>query len=83
MHSGAAANSRAFLAGWLFFGGQQFCRPETGELRVPLGPGSPSSILLKERGVEMDTTTIIRIVAGVLVVVILAVLIQRRRTRVK
>jgi hypothetical protein len=31
----------------------------------------------------MDSTLIIRIVAGVLVVVILAVLIQRRRTRVK
>lgn len=31
----------------------------------------------------MDTTLIVRIVAGVLVVVILAVLIQRRRTRVK
>ena len=31
----------------------------------------------------MDITLIIRIVAGVLVVVILAVLIQRRRTKVK
>ncbi len=31
----------------------------------------------------MDSTLIIRIAAGVLVVVILAVLIQRRRTRVK
>jgi hypothetical protein len=31
----------------------------------------------------MDSTLIIRIVAGVLVVVILIVLIQRRRTRVK
>jgi hypothetical protein len=31
----------------------------------------------------MDNTLIIRIVAGVLVVVILAVLIQRRRTKVK
>jgi hypothetical protein len=31
----------------------------------------------------MDTTTLIRIVAGVLFVVILVVLIQRRRTRVK
>jgi hypothetical protein len=31
----------------------------------------------------MDTTLIVRIVAGVLVVVILAVLIQRRRTKVK
>lgn len=31
----------------------------------------------------MDNTMIIRIVAGVLVVVILFVLIQRRRTKVK
>jgi hypothetical protein len=31
----------------------------------------------------MDTATIIRVVAGVLVVVILIVLIQRRRTRIK
>jgi hypothetical protein len=31
----------------------------------------------------MDSALIVRIVAGVLVVVILAVLIQRRRTKVK
>jgi hypothetical protein len=31
----------------------------------------------------MDSTLIIRIVAGVLFVVVLVVLIQRRRTRVK
>jgi hypothetical protein len=31
----------------------------------------------------MDSTTIIQIVAGVLFVVILIVLVQRRRTRVK
>jgi hypothetical protein len=31
----------------------------------------------------MDTAMIIRIVAGVLVLVVLVVLIQRRRTRVK
>jgi hypothetical protein len=31
----------------------------------------------------MDTTTIIRVVAGVLFVIVLIVLIQRRRTRVK
>jgi hypothetical protein len=31
----------------------------------------------------MDNTVIIRIVAGVLAVVILIVLVQRRRTRVK
>jgi tetrahydromethanopterin S-methyltransferase subunit F len=31
----------------------------------------------------MDSTTIIRIVAGVLFVIVLVVLIQRRRTKVK
>jgi hypothetical protein len=31
----------------------------------------------------MDTTTIIRLVAGVLFVIVLVILIQRRRTRVK
>ncbi len=31
----------------------------------------------------MDSTTIIRVLAGVLAVVILVILIQRRRTRVK
>jgi hypothetical protein len=31
----------------------------------------------------MDTTTIIRVVAGVLFVIVLVILIQRRRTRVK
>jgi len=31
----------------------------------------------------MDTTTIIRVVAGVLFVLVLVILIQRRRTRVK
>ena len=31
----------------------------------------------------MDTTTMIRIVAGVLFVIVLVILIQRRRTKVK
>lgn len=31
----------------------------------------------------MDSTTMVRIVAGVLFVIVLVVLIQRRRTRVK
>jgi hypothetical protein len=31
----------------------------------------------------MDNTTIIRIIAGALAVIILVVLVQRRRTRVK
>ncbi len=36
-----------------------------------------------ERNLSMDGTMVIRIVAGVLFVVVLVVLIQRRRTRVK
>jgi hypothetical protein len=55
----------------------------TGVVRIPLRPGRASSILLQERGIDMDSTLVVRIVAGVLVVVILAVLIQRRRTKVK
>jgi hypothetical protein len=31
----------------------------------------------------MDTTTIIRVVSGLLFVIVLVILIQRRRTRVK
>jgi hypothetical protein len=31
----------------------------------------------------MDSTTIIRVVAGVLFVIVLVILIQRRRTRIK
>ncbi len=38
---------------------------------------------LREGGIDMNSTTIIQIVAGVLAVVVLIVLIQRRRTRVK
>jgi len=37
----------------------------------------------KERKYEMDNTTLIRIVAGVLFVIVLVILIQRRRTRIK
>jgi hypothetical protein len=36
-----------------------------------------------EEGIVMDSPTIIRIVAGVLFVIVLVVLIQRRRTQVK
>ncbi len=31
----------------------------------------------------MDSTTLVRVVAGVLFVIVLVILIQRRRTRVK
>jgi hypothetical protein len=36
-----------------------------------------------EERIVMDSSTIIRVVAGVLFVIVLVVLIQRRRTRVK
>jgi len=36
-----------------------------------------------ERDMDLDQITIIRIVAGVLAVIILVILIQRRRTKVK
>jgi hypothetical protein len=38
---------------------------------------------MNERNLKMDGTMVIRIVAGVLFVVVLVVLVQRRRTRVK
>jgi len=41
---------------------------------------------MREEGeidMDLDQTTIIRIVAGVLAVIILVILIQRRRTKVK
>jgi hypothetical protein len=37
----------------------------------------------KKENLGMDNVTIIRVVAGVLFVIVLVVLIQRRRTRVK
>jgi hypothetical protein len=37
----------------------------------------------KKGKIEMDNTTLIRIVAGVLFVIVLVILIQRRRTRIK
>jgi hypothetical protein len=40
-------------------------------------------LFLKRRRSKMDNTMIIRIVAGVLFVIVLVVLVQRRRTRVK
>ena len=45
--------------------------------------GAQPALLLKGRGTDMETTTILQIVCGVLAVVVLFVLIQRRRTRVK
>jgi hypothetical protein len=36
-----------------------------------------------EVDMDLDQTTIIRVVAGVLAVIILVILIQRRRTKVK
>jgi hypothetical protein len=36
-----------------------------------------------ERGIQMDSISLIRIVAGALFVIVLGVLIQRRRSRVQ
>jgi hypothetical protein len=41
------------------------------------------SQISQERGKTMDSTILIRVVAGVLFVIVLGVLVQRRRTRVK
>jgi hypothetical protein len=40
-------------------------------------------LLSTERGFSMDSTTLIRIVSGVLFVIVLVVLVQRRRTQAK
>lgn len=52
-------------------------------VRIPLKLEAHQASCCIKRGVFMDNAMIVRIVAGVLVVVILAVLIQRRRTKVK
>jgi len=50
-------------------------------------PAQTASKLLEEQSQErerkMDSVTLIRVIAGVLFVIVLVVLIQRRRTRVK
>jgi hypothetical protein len=40
-------------------------------------------LAVEKGGFDMDGTTIIRIAAGVLFVIVLVILIQRRRTRIK
>jgi hypothetical protein len=37
----------------------------------------------KRKGLDMDNVTLIRIISGVLFVIVLGILIQRRRTSVK
>jgi hypothetical protein len=54
-----------------------------GVARVPLTLGNAENMLSIERGFLMDNVTIIQIVAGVLFVIVLVILIQRRRTKVK
>jgi hypothetical protein len=68
--------------------GLQCCGPDISPIWRPFRPfsgqaGSGSIIFSQERGVKMDTNTIIRVVAGVLFLVVLAIFIQRRRTKVK
>jgi hypothetical protein len=50
---------------------------------VPVRLGSKLKAVEKERGVDMDSVMIIRVVAAVLFVAVLVLLIQRRRTKVK
>jgi hypothetical protein len=45
--------------------------------------GAQQALLLKGRGADMDSSQIIQIVCAVFAIVVLFVLIQRRRTRVK
>jgi hypothetical protein len=54
-----------------------------GVARVPFTLGNAPNMLSIERGFLMDNVTIIQIVAGVLFVIVLVILIQRRRTKVK
>jgi hypothetical protein len=39
--------------------------------------------IFKRKGLDMDNVTLIRIISGVLFVIVLGILIQRRRTSVK
>jgi hypothetical protein len=50
---------------------------------IPLKSGEKFRDFVTEGGVDMDTTTIIRVVAAVLFVIVLVIYIQRRRSRVK
>jgi hypothetical protein len=38
---------------------------------------------VSEKGEEMDSSTMVRVIAGVLFLIVLVVLVQRRRSRVK
>ena len=58
------------------------CRTTTRAPQIRPGLRAFQFISL-EGGFDMDSTTIIRIVAGVLFVIVLGILIQRRRTKVR
>ena len=60
-------------------------RPRLGGDRphFPIWLWTNETLMPKGRKIEMDNTTIIRAVAAVLFVLVLVILIQRRRTRVK
>ena len=51
--------------------------------RMPLNFEVQRKKINQRKGIEMDSTQLIRIAAGVLAVIVLVILIQRRRTRVK
>ena len=59
-------------------------RKKFAERRInPVSSREGVNLDFLEEGIVMDGTTIIRVVAGVLFVIVLVVLIQRRRTQVK
>jgi hypothetical protein len=43
----------------------------------------PKTAVFKKRRIDMDSPTIIRVVAGLLFVIVLGILVQRRRTKVR
>ena len=55
----------------------------TRSTRAVSWPGKPQPQSCSERTLIMDSTTLIRIVSGVLFVIVLGILIQRRRTKVR
>jgi hypothetical protein len=54
-----------------------------GAVLLLLRPGIVWNFALAERRTDMDSASIVRIVAGVLLVIVAGFLIQRRRARLK
>ena len=54
-----------------------------GALLLLIKPGIVSNFAFAERRTDMDSASIVRIVAGVLLVIVVGLLIQRRRARLR